>query len=75
MFQPGRLTVMAYANGFTFWAYRAESLDEAIAPGFFHDAADMLAVGDVIMVTAPDGMQMLHISGAAVRPSQTVTMQ
>lgn len=47
------LSVLAYANGFTLWHYKAgpEGSGVATAPNFFADASDMMAPGDLIMVT------------------------
>jgi hypothetical protein len=65
------LSVLAYAQGFTLWHYkaRAATLMEASADGFFDDAADMLAAGDMVMVSASDGGRMLCVAqaGNAVR--------
>jgi hypothetical protein len=57
------LSVLAYANGFTLWHYKA-AVDEAAtvgAPGFFNDAGDMLTAGDFVMVSAPTGGRMLCV--------------
>lgn len=56
-FQIRNLSVLAYANGFTLWHYKAAGagVQAACAPGFFTDAADMLANGDVVMVSGIDG--------------------
>lgn len=45
------LSVLAYANGFTLWHYT--SIDDATAitaADYFSDAADMLRVGDLIII-------------------------
>lgn len=51
------LSVLAYAQGFTLWHYKgaAINLADTQAPGFFDGAADMLAAGDMLMVSAHDG--------------------
>jgi hypothetical protein len=51
------LHVLAYANGFTLWNYKAApgELDAIQQPNFFTAAGDMLAVGDQILVFGPDG--------------------
>ncbi len=56
-FHIRNLSVLAYANGFTLWHYKAavEGVQAACAPGFFADAADMLATGDVVMVSGFEG--------------------
>jgi hypothetical protein len=56
-FSLRNLSVLAYAQGFTLWHYRsgAENLIQVSAPGFFEDASDMFAMGDMVMISAPDG--------------------
>ena len=41
------LSVLAYANGFTLWHYKAggDPLEHVVTRDFFADAADMLAEG------------------------------
>jgi len=61
------LSVLAYANGFTLWHYKAgaDRLDAAAAPGFFADATDMLAPGDMMMISAAEGGRMVSVAGEA----------
>ena len=61
------LSVLAYANGFTLWHYKAgrDHLAQVEKLDFFADAADMLAEGDMMMVTAADGGRMLSIASGA----------
>jgi hypothetical protein len=65
------LSVLAYAQGFTLWHYRAGAgrLDDVAGVGFFDAAADMLAVGDMMLVSATDGGRILCVarSGQAVQ--------
>jgi len=65
------LSVLAYANGFTLWHYKAfgETQATVTAPSFFREAGDMLASGDMVMVSAPDYGRILNIvgEGAALR--------
>lgn len=60
------LSVVGYARGFTLWHYRAgdRRLDDVAAPGFFADAADMLAAGDMVLISARDGGRMAFIGRA-----------
>jgi hypothetical protein len=62
-----KLSVLAYANGFTLWHYRADAdlLDNVVAQGFFADAADVLASGDIVMISASDGARILCVEGRA----------
>jgi hypothetical protein len=57
------LSVLAYANGFTLWHYKAaaDAHEAAGASGFFNRAGDMLAAGDIIMVSSPRGGGMLCV--------------
>lgn len=47
------LSVLAYANGFTLWHYRAKDTgaSDVLSCDFFLDAHDMLAPGDMMMVS------------------------
>jgi hypothetical protein len=51
------LSVLAYAQGFTLWHYKAPAmpLNRLKAQGFFNPATDMLATGDMVMMSARDG--------------------
>ena len=64
-FAVHNLSVLAYANGFTLWHYKAEpgGLDAAVEQSFFNEAADLLAGGDMVMVSAPEGGRMLCVAG------------
>jgi hypothetical protein len=69
------LSVLAYAQGFTLWHYRANiptlgatvvpaaSAAEIGQPGFFDPAADMLAAGDMVLVSASDAGKVLFVTG------------
>lgn len=65
-FKIRNLSVLAYANGFTLWHYRAGAgrLYGVSSSGFFNDAADMLTQGDMVMVTAADGARILVVAEA-----------
>ena len=65
-FAVRELSVLAYANGFTLWHYKAGEIGVAAveAPGFFNDAADMLEPGDMMMVSALDGARLLCVTPA-----------
>lgn len=62
------LSVLAYAQGFTLWHYKApairlESLGQA---GFFDQGADMFSEGDMVMMSACDGGKIAFVT--QVRP-------
>jgi hypothetical protein len=65
-FSLRNLSVLAYANGFTLWHYKtgAEPLSHATHEGYFADAADLLAVGDMVMLSGADGGRIATIAGA-----------
>jgi hypothetical protein len=65
-FSLRNLSVLAYANGFTLWHYKSGSdpLARASAKGYFADAADLLAAGDMVMLTAAEGGKIATIAGA-----------
>ncbi|MDX1736971.1 MAG: hypothetical protein R3261_01970 [Alphaproteobacteria bacterium] len=49
-FLSRNLSVIAYANGFTFWHYTTEdSLQDFMQDGYFNHASDMLRKGDCII--------------------------
>ena len=60
------LSVLAYAQGFTLWHYKAEEDPLAIvgARDFFAGASDLIAFGDMLMVSAIDGARLLAVSAA-----------
>jgi hypothetical protein len=60
------LSVLAYANGFTLWHYKsgADPLTAASETGYFADAADLLAPGDMLMLSTETGGKIATISGA-----------
>jgi len=62
-FHMRNLSVLAFANGFTLWHYKAAARDAALSAGYFDLASDMLAPGDLLMVSAPDGARMLCVHG------------
>jgi hypothetical protein len=73
VFAIRNLSVLAYANGFTLWHYKAgkDRLETVTAGNYFADAADMLAVGDLVMISAADGARILCVALADV---ETVVM-
>lgn len=66
-FSIRELSVLAYANGFTLWHYKAgdDGLEATAGTGFFDGAADLLANGDMVLVSSPGGGRVLCIAAAA----------
>lgn len=58
------LSVLAYANGFTLWHYKAgdDLTTELATENYFVDASDMIATGDMIMVSGATGCRLLCIA-------------
>ena len=67
------LSVLAYANGFTLWHYKAvrDSLETVVSNNYFAEAAEMLTAGDLIMVTAAEGARIVAVALADLK---TVTI-
>ena len=63
------LSVLAYANGFTLWHYKAgnDNLADAGSPGYFADAADLMAEGDMVMLSATEGGRIASVAGQGRR--------
>ncbi|CAH2606471.1 conserved protein of unknown function (plasmid) [Rhodovastum atsumiense] len=60
------LSVLAYACGHTQWHFKSPApLAEAMTQGHFNAASDMMAMGDVVFVSAPDGGAMLYVTSTA----------
>ena len=74
-FMVRNLSVLAYANGFTLWHYKTagDSLTRVGTSGFFAPAADMLAGGDMVMVSAVDGTRMLAVVPRETADGELVT--
>ena len=65
MFAIRNLSVLSYAQGFTLWHYRAGADSAPVTTeGFFNDARDMFAQGDMVLVSSPQGGQMLFVTTA-----------
>jgi hypothetical protein len=58
------LCVLAYANGFTLWHYKA-------GPDPLDDVAGQLATGDMIMISAQDGGRLAGVAVAQGTPALT----
>jgi hypothetical protein len=65
-FSLRNLSVLAYANGFTLWHYKTpqDSLPDTASAGYFADAADLMAAGDLVMLTTPTQGRIAAVTGA-----------
>ena len=64
-FKSANLSVLAYANGFTFWHYKsdADADSDMTAPGYFDAAADLLRTGDMLALNgAGDSAALVRVS-------------
>ena len=68
-FAVRHLSVLAYANGFTLWHYKAahEVLQAVSAENYFSGHSDMFNTGDVIMVSAADGASIVTVKLADIQ--------
>lgn len=69
------LSVLAYAQGFTLWHYKATgaTLASVQARGFFHPAADLVAGGDMILISASDGGAVAFVASASEAGGVVIT--
>ena len=70
-FQNKKLSVIAYANGFTLWHYAADETMEAISTsGYFNNVITLMNTGDIIIINASDSSSIKEITVS----SSTVTV-
>lgn len=62
------LCVVGYTNGFTLWHYKAgkDTITDVVAENYFHNASDMFATGDVIIIHAHDGVTQRYVACTAI---------
>jgi hypothetical protein len=66
-FRVRDLSVLSYSQGTTMWSYRGllnGRAADALAPGFFNDAAPLVQHGDLIWVAGQDDALLLYVTGA-----------
>jgi hypothetical protein len=63
-FDVQKLSVLAYANGFTLWHYRndADTRAAMLAAGYFDQSAHLLRRGDMLLTRASDSFAILHVT-------------
>lgn len=69
---PRNLSVLAYAQGFTLWHYRAPDLLPAHAVegrGYF-DGCDMIAQGDLVLASGAEGFSILFAARVFDSPTR-----
>ena len=68
-FQNKKLSVIAYANGFTLWHYVAsETMETITASGYFNNVLTLMNSGDIIIINASDAtsIKKIAVSSSAV---------
>ena len=62
-FENRRMSVIAYADGWTMWLYKdmQEPTEEMMHKGFFNPVKDLMAVGDVIYLVGSNGVKHMRI--------------
>ena len=62
-FQNKNLSVIAYANGFTLWHYKAnETLSTITTSGYFSSVKTLMNTGDIILINGSDGASIKSIA-------------
>jgi hypothetical protein len=63
-FAVRNLSVLAYANGFTLWHCRCGVEDSGSVgdANYFRESGDMLAAGDMIIVSHPGGGKLIVVA-------------
>jgi len=62
-FQNKNLSVIAYANGFTLWHYKAnETLSAITTSGYFSSLKNLMNTGDIILINGSNGSTIKVIS-------------
>jgi 3-deoxy-D-manno-octulosonic-acid transferase len=58
------LSVLAYANGFTLWHYKTgnDSPADVAVGDYFGEAGDMMAAGDIVLISGSKGCRLLCIT-------------
>lgn len=63
-FENKDLGVLAYCNGFTLWRYKtADDSTHALIDGYFNRAANMLRVGDMIIMQFDNKSTVVFVTG------------
>ena len=66
-FKSANLSVLAYANGFTFWHYKSagDTNSDMTGAGYFDAAADLLRPGDMLALNgADDSVALIRVSSS-----------
>lgn len=63
-----RLSVLSYANGFTFFHYngKLDTVSNCFAHNYFADACNVVSPGDMILISTATGGAMAFVSATAI---------
>lgn len=61
-FENKNLSVLAYANGFTLWHHKTADTFQKVINGYFNPVANLMAVGDMIILNTADFNGMVVVS-------------
>lgn len=77
-YKASDLSVLAYANAFTFWHYTTPDASATVTTaGYFNSAADQVRVGDLIIANMSTGGSMVtkfYIVTANTGSAVTITL-
>lgn len=68
-FQNKNLSVIAYANGFTLWHYKAnETVSALTTSGYFSSVKTLMSTGDMILINGSNGstIKVITVSDGVV---------
>lgn len=54
-FMNKNMSVIAFVSGFTLWHYKTEDAIQELLSGYFTTVANLMAVGDMLIINAGDG--------------------
>lgn len=77
LFAIRNISVLAYANGFTLWHYKGGSKvsrADVMGKNYFQSAADMFAIGDMIMVSAGDAAFIVVVTSLEIERVTVTTI-
>ena len=64
-FQNKNLSVIAYANGFTLWHYKAnETLTAITTSGYFSPVSSLMKTGDIMLINGSNGTTIKSLAVA-----------
>ena len=70
-------SVLAYADGFALWHYKSgtDSLDDVARNDYFGDASDMMAVGDMVLVSSKSAGTIMFVVSNTLNTVRTTVLR